>query len=89
MDKIKLFDTSTFDIEDGASLARIIINAKSAAKAEQAAAAFTDENLSHVEFLHGDEVTGIYDGLALIPVGEDMANPLVEGKTVTVSLYQA
>lgn len=88
MDKIKLFDTSTFDIEDGASLDRIVITAKSAAKAEQAAAAFTVENLAHVEFLHGDEVTGIYDGLNLTPVEEGESNPAIDGKRIFVSLYQ-
>lgn len=90
MDKIKLFDTSTFDIEDGASLDHIIINAKTAAKANAAAAKFTSQNLVHVEFLHGDETTGIYENLALTEVSEDAEtqNPSVNGKKVTVSLYQ-
>lgn len=90
MDKIKLFDTSTFDIADGASLDRIVINAKTAAKANTAAAKFTTENLVHVEFLHGDEITGVYENLALTEVGEESEeqNPSVDGKIVTVSLYQ-
>lgn len=88
MDKIKLFDNSTFDIEDGASLDHIVMTARTSAKAQQAAAKFTAENLTHVEFLHGDDVTGIYDNLGLTPVEEDAANPVVDGRTVTVSLYQ-
>ena len=90
MDKIKLFDTSTFDIEDGASINHIVINAKTAAKANAAAAKFTPQNLVHVEFLHGDETTGIYENLALTEVVEESEtqNPYVDGKMVTVSLYQ-
>ena len=88
MDKIKLFDTTAYEIEDGASLDRVIINARTAAKAAEAAAAFTPENLQHVEFLHGIETTGIYDGLGLTPVEEGESNPAIEGNRVFVSLYQ-
>lgn len=88
MDKIKLFDTTTYEIEDGASLDRITVNAKTTAKAAEAAAAFTPENLQHVEFLHGIETTGIYDGLGLTPVEEGGSNPAIDGKRVFVSLYQ-
>lgn len=99
MDKIKLFDGTILDIEDSASLDHIVHQAKSAAKARAAADAFTDANLKHVEFLHGDLTNGIYDNLGLIVYeaapaeeGEEPAaapaNPLVEGKTVTIALYQ-
>lgn len=87
MDKIKLFDGTTIAIEDYAAISRIVHNAKSAAKAQAAAEKFTDENLRHVEFLHDDVINGIYDNLGLI-AGEDMQNPYVDGKTVTISLYQ-
>jgi hypothetical protein len=88
MDKIKLFDTTTYEIEDGASLDRVIINAKTSAKAAEAAAAFTPENLQHVEFLHGSETAGIYDDLGLTPAEEGGSNPTIDGATVTISLYQ-
>ena len=94
MDKIKLFDGTALEIEDYASLAHIVHTAKSAAKAETAASKFTDENLRHVEFLHDDVINGIYDNLGLIAGTEGTEeteatpNPLVEGKTVTIALYQ-
>lgn len=95
MDKIKLFDTTTLQIEDGASLSRIVHKAKTTAAAATAAAAFTDANLAHVEFWHDDELTGIYDNLGLIGEAatteegtEAVQNPLVDGKTVIVALYQ-
>lgn len=88
MDKIKLFNNVSFDIEDGARLDSITIVTKSATKAREAAEAIKAENLAHVEFLHGDEVTGIYENLGLTPVEEGMSNPVVDGKKVTVSLYQ-
>lgn len=87
MDKIKLFDGTIFSIEDYAAISRIVHNAKSTAKAQAAAEKFTDENLRHVEFLHDDVINGIYDNLGLI-TGEELENPRVDGKTVTVSLYQ-
>ena len=88
MDKIKLFDLTIFDIDDGASLDHITITTKSAAKAQQAAAAFTPGNLAHVEFLHGEDITGIYNDLVLTPVEEGENNPTIEGKAVIVSLSQ-
>lgn len=88
MDKIKLFDGTTLAIEDYAAISRIVHNAKSSAKAQAAAEKFTDENLRHVEFLHDDVINGIYDNLGLISGDEEMQNPSVDGKIVTVSLYQ-
>ncbi len=99
MDKIKLFDGTVLDIEDSASLDHIVHIAKTAAKAKAAADAFTAENLRHVEFLHGENINGIYDNLALVvyeaPAAEEgmepqapKANPLIDGKTVTIALCQ-
>ena len=88
MDKIKLSNNTVFEIEDGASLNRIVISTKSAAKAQQAAAAFTPGNLAHVEFMHGEDITGIYNDLVLTPVEEGENNTIVEGKAVIVSLSQ-
>ena len=89
MDKIKLFDGTTLNIEDYASISYIVHKAKSKAAAATAAAAFTAENLAHVEFLHDGAINGIYDNLALTPAEDEGAqNPLVEEATVTISLYQ-
>ena len=88
MEKIRLADATVFEIENFASLSHIVHNAKTAAKAQTAAAKFTAANLVHVEFLEGDLVNGIYENLGLTPVEEGMENPVVDGKKVTVSLYQ-
>ena len=88
MDKIKLSNNTVFEIEDGASLANIVHNAKTATKAREAAAEFTAANLAHVEFLHEDMVNGIYNNLALTPTDEGAENPAVDGKKVTISLCQ-
>lgn len=95
MDKIKLFDSTTFDIEDGASLGHIVHMAKSAAKAQSIAAKITEDNLVHVEFWHDDVLTGVYENLGLTGTSateEDGAdpvqNPMIDGKVVTISLYQ-
>lgn len=87
MDKIKLFDGTILAIEDYAAISHIVHKAGSTAKAQAAAEKFTDDNLRHVEFLHDDVINGIYDNLGLI-VDEEMQNPSVDGKIVTVSLYQ-
>lgn len=88
MEKIKLFDGTILDIEMFASLPNVVHVAKSSAKARQAAALFTSENLRHVEFLEGDRVNGVFNNLALI-AEEGMENPIIDGNRVTVSLYQA
>ena len=83
MDKIKFFDTTTAQIEDFASIARVVHQAGSTAAAEALAEKITPENLVHVEFLHDDLVNGIYN---------DLANadgfPVVDGKTVIMSFVQ-
>ena len=88
MDKIKLFDGTTLNIEDYASISHIVHKAGSTAKAQAAAEKFTDENLRHVEFLHGSETAGIYDDLGLTQAEEGGSNPTIDGATVTISLYQ-
>jgi len=82
MDKIKLFDGTTFKIENGAYLQRIIHKAASAAAAAELAAKITDENLIHMEVYHGTEICGSYDNL-----GVEEGFPVVDGTTVTISLY--
>lgn len=61
MDKIKFMDGTTIDIEDGASLADITHIATNEANAMFVCGKVTADNVSHLEFLHDDAVTGQYD----------------------------
>ena len=65
MDKIKLVDGTTIDIEDGASLADITHIATNEANAMFVCGKVTADNVSHLEFLHDDAVTGQYDGIVI------------------------
>ena len=65
MDKIKLVDGTIIDIEDGASLADITHIATNEANAMFVCGKVTADNVSHLEFLHDDAVTGQYDGIAI------------------------
>ena len=68
MPYIKLADSTQIPIEDGASLDRIEHIAENEAAALAVGAAFTPENLAHVEFATApdDEPHGVYENLALI-----------------------
>lgn len=61
MDKIKLVDGTIIDIEDGASLAEVTHIAANEAGAMFVCSKITPENVEHLDFLHGDAVTGSYD----------------------------
>ena len=65
MDKIKLVDGTIIDIEDGASLADITHIATNEANAMFVCGKVTENNVSHLEFLHDDAVTGQYDGIVI------------------------
>lgn len=65
MDIIKLVDGTTIDIEDGASLADITHIATNEANAMFVCGKVTADNVSHLEFLHDDAVTGQYDGIVI------------------------
>lgn len=65
MDKIKLVDGTTIDIEDGASLNNVTHIATNEANAMFVCGKITPENVEHLDFLHGDAVTGQYDGIAI------------------------
>lgn len=68
MPYIKLADGTQIPIEDGASLDRVEHIAKDETAALAVGAAFTPENLTHVEFSTDpeDEPHGVYENLALI-----------------------
>ena len=65
MDKLRFMDGTTIDIEDGASLADITHIASNEANAMFVCGKITPENVEHLDFLHGDAVTGQYDGIAI------------------------
>lgn len=61
MDKLKFVDGTIIDIEDGASLAEVTHIATNEANAMFVCGKVTPENITHLDFLHGDAVTGSYD----------------------------
>lgn len=65
MDKLRFMDGTTIDIEDGASLADITHIAANEANAMFVCGKVTPENVGHLDFLHGDAVTGSYDHIII------------------------
>lgn len=61
MDKLKFMDGTEIEIEDGASLAEVTHIAANEANAMFVCGKITPENVAHLDFLHGDAVTGSYD----------------------------
>lgn len=61
MDSIKLVDGTIIPIEDGASLESVTHIASNEANAMYACGKVTAENVEHLDFLHGESVTGSYD----------------------------
>lgn len=82
MDKIKLFDGTTFGVENGARLQEIVYKAKTSTAALAIAEKVTDENLIHMDVYHNGDFCGAYDNL-----GVAEGYPIVDGSTVTISLY--
>lgn len=65
MDKIKFNDGTMFEIEEGASLDNVVHIAPNESDALFICSEVTPENVKHLEFLHGENVIGIYDNLAI------------------------
>ena len=61
MDKLKFVDGTIIDIEDGATLSEVTHIATNEANALFVCGKVTAENVSHLEFLHGELITGSYD----------------------------
>lgn len=84
MDKIKLVDGTTIDIEDGASLSNVTHIANNEADAIFVCEKVTPENVSTLQFLHGDAVTGDYQGITIAaPVTRENG----DGETVIVHMH--
>ena len=84
MDKIKLVDGTTIDIEEGASLGEVTHIASNEANALFVCGKVTPENVTHLDFLHGDAVTGSYDHVIIAaPTTREDG----EGETVIVRMH--
>lgn len=84
MDKIKLVDGTTIDIEDGASLNNVTHIANNEANAMFVCGKITPENVSTLQFLHGDAVTGDYQG---VMIAEPTTRENGDGETVIVRMH--
>lgn len=65
MDKLKFMDGTIIDIEDGASLGDIMHIARNEADALFVCGKVTAENVAHIEFFHGELLTGQYDNVII------------------------
>lgn len=84
MDKLKFIDGTIIDIEDGASLDHITHIARNEADALFVCGKVTSENVEHLDFLHGEAVTGSYDHV-IIAAPTTRENG--EGETVIVRMH--
>lgn len=84
MDKMKFVDGTIIDIEDGASLESVTHIATNEANAMYVCGKVVPGNVEHLEFFHGELLTGQYDNvvIALPTTREDG-----EGETVIVRMH--
>lgn len=84
MDKLRFMDGTTIDIEDGASLSNVTHIANNEADAIFVCEKVTAENVASLQFLHGDAVTGDYQGVMIAaPVTRENG----DGETVIVRMH--
>ena len=65
MDKLKFLDGTLIDIEDGATLSEVTHIASNEANALFVCGKITPENVSTLQFLHGEAVTGDYQNVVI------------------------
>lgn len=65
MDKLKFTDGTIIDIEDGATLSEVTHIATNEANALFVCGKVTAENVEHLEFFHGELLTGQYDNVII------------------------
>ena len=65
MDKLKFVDGTIIDIEEGATLSEVTHIASNEANALYICGKVTAENVSTLQFLHGDAVTGDYQNVVI------------------------
>ena len=84
MDKLKFIDGTIIDIEDGATLSEVTHIASNEANAIYVCGKVTAENVEHLEFLHGELITGSYDHVIIAaPTTREDG----EGETVIVRMH--
>lgn len=84
MDKLKFTDGTTIDIEDGATLSEVTHIASNEANALFVCGKVTAENVTSLQFLHGDAVTGDYQNVVIAaPTTREDG----EGETVVVRMH--
>lgn len=84
MDKLRFMDGTIIDIEDGATLSDITHIARNEADALFVCGKVTPENVEHLEFLHGEAVTGDYRNVIIAaPTTREDG----EGETVIVRMH--
>lgn len=84
MDKLKFLDGSIIDIEDGATLSEVTHIASNEANALFVCGKVTAENVEHLEFFHGELLTGQYDNVVIAaPTTREDG----EGETVIVRMH--
>lgn len=84
MDKLKFLDGTIIDIEEGASLSEVTHIASNEANALYVCGKVTAENVSTLQFLHGDAVTGDYQNVIIAaPTTREDG----EGETVIVRMH--
>lgn len=84
MDKIKFNDGTIFEIEDGASLGEVTYIAPTEPDALFICGEVTPENVEHLEFLHNNDVIGVYDN---ITIAAPTTRENGEGETVIVRMH--
>lgn len=65
MDKLKFLDGTIIDIEDGATLSEVTHIATNEANALYVCGKVTPQNVEHLEFYHGELLTGEYDNVII------------------------
>ena len=84
MDKLRFMDGTTIEIEDGATLSNVTHIANNEADAIFVCEKITPENVSTLQFLHGDAVTGDYQG---IMISAPTTRENRDGETVIVRMH--
>ena len=84
MDKLKFLDGTIIDIEDGASLSDVTHIATNEANAMFVCRKVVPGNVEHLEFFHGELLTGQYDNVIIAaPTTREDG----EGETVIVRMH--
>lgn len=84
MDKLRFFDGTEIEIEDGASLGDVTHIASNEANALYVCGKVTAENVASLQFLHGEAVTSDYQNVVIAaPTTREDG----EGETVVVRMH--